>query len=305
MAKVVTGLVRFSFQHVFTPKAPEGGGEPKYSVTCLLPKTDTQTLALIQAAKEQATQEGIQTKWNGAAPAVIPFPVHDGDGVRPNGEKFGPECAGCWVFTASSKQKPGVLDAQGKRIEMDRESEFYSGCYGRAVINFYVYNTAGKVAAAVVGVAAGVGAGMYADDAMAAVMPQSEKNEEPVAEKTNEHETAEKPASHTQEPNHQQTSGEPVKTPDGEEPNIEVLEVGQIDVDGDGELDDVAVLNVGGEKYAVADLDHDGQADGCYPPDRHLLHGYDRLRGSADSGRFQLPPAVHRCSVHRFQRALG
>lgn len=122
-------------------------------------------------------------------------------------------------------------------------------------------NTAGKVAAAVVGVAAGVGAGMYADDAMAAVMPQSENNEEPVAEKTNEHEAAEKPASHTQEPNHQQTSGEPVKTPDGEEPNIEVLEVGQIDVDGDGELDDVAVLNVGGEKYAVADLDHDGQAD--------------------------------------------
>lgn len=144
MAKVVTGLVRFSFQHVFTPKAPEGGGEPKYSVTCLLPKTDTQTLALIQAAKEQATQEGIQTKWNGAAPAVIPFPVHDGDGVRPNGEKFGPECAGCWVFNASSKQKPGVLDAQGKRIEMDRESEFYSGCYGRVSFNVYPYFTAGR-----------------------------------------------------------------------------------------------------------------------------------------------------------------
>lgn len=142
MAKVVTGLVRFSFQHVFSPQAPQGGGEPKYSVTCLLPKTDTQTMELIKAAKAQATQEGIQSKWGGTAPPAVAFPIHDGDGVRPNGEKFGPECAGCWVFTASSKQAPGVVDAQTQPI-ID-PNEFYSGCYGRISFNIYPYFAAGK-----------------------------------------------------------------------------------------------------------------------------------------------------------------
>lgn len=142
MAKVVTGKVRFSFVHAFTPYAAPGQEKAKYSVTCLLPKTDTATLEMINAAKQQATQEGIQAKWGGVAPAVVPFPIHDGDGVRPSGEAFGPECKGCWVFTASSNQKPGIVDAQ--RIEIFDASELYSGCYGRVSFNIYPYNAAGK-----------------------------------------------------------------------------------------------------------------------------------------------------------------
>ena len=35
------------------------------------------------------------------------YPVlYDGDGTRPSGEPFGPECKGHWVITASGKQKP-------------------------------------------------------------------------------------------------------------------------------------------------------------------------------------------------------
>lgn len=37
--------------------------------------------------------------------------VYDGDGVRPSdGMPFGDECKGNWVFTASSKQAPEVVD---------------------------------------------------------------------------------------------------------------------------------------------------------------------------------------------------
>ena len=39
--KVVTGKVRFSYANVFQPKAGMNGGEPKYSVSILIPKTDT------------------------------------------------------------------------------------------------------------------------------------------------------------------------------------------------------------------------------------------------------------------------
>ena len=35
--KVVTGKVRFSFVNVWEPKEPQGGGDPKYSVTLLIP----------------------------------------------------------------------------------------------------------------------------------------------------------------------------------------------------------------------------------------------------------------------------
>ena len=38
--KVVTGEVRFSFLNVFEPKSINGS-DPKYSVSLLIPKTDT------------------------------------------------------------------------------------------------------------------------------------------------------------------------------------------------------------------------------------------------------------------------
>jgi hypothetical protein len=42
----------------------------------------------------------------------------------------------------SSKQKPVIVDAF--RNEVTDPTEVYSGCYGRAAINFYGYNQAGK-----------------------------------------------------------------------------------------------------------------------------------------------------------------
>ena len=47
-----------------------------------------------------------------------------------------------YFLNASTKQKPGVVDAQLNPI-LD-PTEVYSGCYGRASINFFAYNTAGN-----------------------------------------------------------------------------------------------------------------------------------------------------------------
>ena len=87
--KVTTGEVRFSFPHVFQPHANNPGQEEKYSVTILIPKTDTTTINAIQAAMQAAAQEGVSTKFNGQMPAMLKNPMHDGDGTRPNGEPFG------------------------------------------------------------------------------------------------------------------------------------------------------------------------------------------------------------------------
>ena len=140
--KIVTGKVRFSFCNIFEPKAPQGGGDPKYSVTLLIPKSDTTTLGKIKAAMIEARENYCNRNGANAIPVKFNHTMHDGDGVRDSGEPYGPECKGCYVITVSSKQKPIIVDAF--RNEITDPGEVYSGCYGRASINFYGYNNSGK-----------------------------------------------------------------------------------------------------------------------------------------------------------------
>lgn len=54
LTRVTTGEVRLSYVHLFKPYANEPGQEEKYSVTVLVPKTDVNTMARINAAIEAA-----------------------------------------------------------------------------------------------------------------------------------------------------------------------------------------------------------------------------------------------------------
>ena len=49
MAKVVTNEVRFSYTHLWEPQAINGS-EPKYSVSLIIPKKDTETIKAIKEA---------------------------------------------------------------------------------------------------------------------------------------------------------------------------------------------------------------------------------------------------------------
>ena len=140
--KVVTGKVRFSFCHIFEPQTSQEGGDPKYSVTLLIPKSDTTTLGKIKEAMEEARETFCKKNGASALPAKPNHTLHDGDGMRDSGDPYGPECKGCYVITVSSKQKPVIVD--NFRNEITDPAEVYSGCYGRASINFYGYNRAGK-----------------------------------------------------------------------------------------------------------------------------------------------------------------
>lgn len=140
--KVVTGKVRFSFCHIFEPQEPQGGGEPKYSVTLLIPKADTATIGKIKEAMAEARENFCKRNGANALPQKPVHTLHDGDGIRDNGDQYGPECKGCYVITVSSKQKPVVVD--NMRNLVNDPAEVYSGCYGRAAINFFGYNSNGK-----------------------------------------------------------------------------------------------------------------------------------------------------------------
>ncbi len=140
--KVITGKVRFSFVNVFEPKEDNNGGNPKYSVTLLIPKSDTATLNKIKEAMAEARENFCKRNGATALPQKPNHTLHDGDGVRDSGDPYGPECKGCYVITVSSKQKPVIVDSF--RNPITDPGEVYSGCYGRAAINFYGYNANGK-----------------------------------------------------------------------------------------------------------------------------------------------------------------
>lgn len=139
---ITTGKVRLSYCHVWQPQAPQGGGEPKYSVTLLIPKSDVTTINALYAEMEQAKQAGVNNTWGGTLPPIVKIPLYDGDGVRQSGEPFGPECKGCMVIVASSKTQPQVVDLNVQPIL--NQAEVYSGCYGRVSLNFFAYNQAGN-----------------------------------------------------------------------------------------------------------------------------------------------------------------
>ena len=140
--KVLTGEARLSYCNLVTPKAPQGAGKPKYSVTLLIPKTDVATIADINASIKAAYDEGVSKKWGGAHPQQKII-VHDGDGIRASGLPFGDECKGHWVLTASSKNKPQVVGIDNINCELS-PSDIYSGMHGRVTLNFFAYDTAGS-----------------------------------------------------------------------------------------------------------------------------------------------------------------
>lgn len=140
--KVITGPeTRWSYANVWEPKSINGGA-PKYSVSLIIPKSDTKTVEKIKAAIKAAYDEG-QGKLKGnsrtvPALSVLKTPLRDGDTERPDD----PVYANSYFINANSASAPGIVDANCQPI-IDR-SEVYSGVYGRASINFYAFNSNGN-----------------------------------------------------------------------------------------------------------------------------------------------------------------
>lgn len=137
--KVITGEVRFSYLHVFEPYAGEVGQKPKYSVALLIPKKDKQTIALIQEAIAEATDQGQTSKWGGKVPKNLKLPLRDGDEEKADEH---PEYAGMYFVNASSERQPGLVDSHKQEIFSDQELK--SGDWGLASINFYPFSVSGN-----------------------------------------------------------------------------------------------------------------------------------------------------------------
>lgn len=135
--KVITGKVRFSYANVFEPTSIQEGQEKKYNVSIIIDKKDKATLSKIEKAIKEATELG-KAKLGGKIPTNLKTPLRDGDAERPDDEAY----AGAMFLNANSLRKPGIVDEDLNPI-LSRD-EFYSGCYGRASITFFAFNTAGN-----------------------------------------------------------------------------------------------------------------------------------------------------------------
>ena len=140
--KVITGPdTRWSYANVWEPKSINGGA-PKYSVSLIIPKSDTKTVAKIKAAIQAAYEEG-QAKLRGNGKSVPPLaaiktPLRDGDAERPDDETY----KNSYFINANSATAPGIVDAD--RNPVLTRGEVYSGVYGRASISLYAFNSNGN-----------------------------------------------------------------------------------------------------------------------------------------------------------------
>ena len=140
--KVITDPdTRWSYCNAWEAKAINGG-TPKFSVSLIIPKSDTRTIAKIKAAIQAAYEEGAsKLKGNGKsipALSLLKTPLRDGDLERPDN----PAYAGSYFVNANATSAPGIVDAD--RNPILTRSEVYSGVYGRASISFYAFNSSGN-----------------------------------------------------------------------------------------------------------------------------------------------------------------
>lgn len=147
--KLVTKNVRLSYANIFKPKAMSAGQPEKYSVCLLIPKKDKTQVKKIQAAIEEEKKEWAERFGKGKIPAGLKSPLRDGDEEKDVEEH--PEYAGMYFMNASSESKPILFDQEGDEI-LD-QSEIYSGCWARASVNLFSYDTNGN---------RGIGAGLNA-----------------------------------------------------------------------------------------------------------------------------------------------
>lgn len=135
------GEVRFSYANVFSPRKNEDGTPGKYSVQLLIPKSNKQGLKMIEEAMEAAKQKGKTDKWGGKIPARMQSVLRDGDEEHPDEEVY----EGMMFMNCSTVNPPQVSVRENGAINAALDTnDFYSGCWGAAVVNFYPYSVSGN-----------------------------------------------------------------------------------------------------------------------------------------------------------------
>ncbi len=100
---------RLDFVHVFEPWAFSVNDMPRYSVTLIISKDDTDTIQKIRNALSQAYENSkskLQSEYKD-----IRRPIHDGDKEKPNN----PAYKNCWFINATKLERFGATSKLFRR----------------------------------------------------------------------------------------------------------------------------------------------------------------------------------------------
>ena len=136
---------RISFANIWEPKSVYGG-EEKFSVSCIIPKSDKNTLAKIHNAIEAAKELGKTKRFGGKIPANLRTPLRDGDIDRPDDEAY----ADAMFLNANAKDAPQIVDRKVQPIRDPMDCG--SGDYCNVSVSFFAYSVNGSK-----GIGAGLG----------------------------------------------------------------------------------------------------------------------------------------------------
>jgi len=128
---IMTPKFRVSFPEIFVPKAGPQGGQEFYSVQMLFPKD--QDLSPMKALCAKTAESFFGPTWKTLG---LRMPFNDGDTKQWESHQ------GHIYVNAKTKFQVPLVDQ--KKQEILDQSEFYPGCYARAIVNAYAYNTAGN-----------------------------------------------------------------------------------------------------------------------------------------------------------------
>lgn len=122
--------VRASYPHLDKPYGGEDGGEPKYSLSLLVPKATHKEIEKIIRQQIEATKAAHKTGALKVAPSNL-F-IKDGDVDYPDS----PESAGMWVISARESKRPDIYNIEREELTNEQEirDEIYGGCWVSAVI---------------------------------------------------------------------------------------------------------------------------------------------------------------------------
>lgn len=126
---IITPKARMSYPHLFRAQGMDGS-EPKFSLSLLIPGA-SDIVRLKQAAEAMAKEKWPNGVKNLRSPFLDAEEKDDGDHAK-----------GMVLIRASSKQKPGLVDARGNNVE--DEAEVYAGRWCVASLRCFAYDRNGN-----------------------------------------------------------------------------------------------------------------------------------------------------------------
>lgn len=146
--KLKTPVFRLSFPNLFEARAasddpnakPKFGCSAIWTPTAFTPK-DKERWRALMAELDRVSKEEFKTTWK-ELPEGVKRGLRDGASK----EELGGYGKGTRFASLTSKNRPGVCDAQGNDIspEDGNADEIYAGCYCTATVQVYSYNNKGK-----------------------------------------------------------------------------------------------------------------------------------------------------------------